>query len=57
MFFLQFKLDIVSVVFVDIEDDEPLGMMLGDLPAKLGADRAAPSFTLRDKKIDHTVQK
>ena len=38
-------LDIVGVVLVDIHDDQPLGVMLDDLAAQLGADGpAAPRY-------------
>ena len=38
---LEFQLDIVSVVLIDIENDELLGVMGCDLPAKLAADGSA----------------
>ena len=41
----QLLLDVVGVVLVDIHDDQPLGVMLDDLAAQLGADGpAAPRY-------------
>ena len=37
----ELELDIIGVVFIDIEDDELLGVMGRDLPAELAADGAA----------------
>ena len=43
VFLLQFLLDIVGVVLVNIKDNQLLGMMSGNLSAELTSDRAAPS--------------
>ena len=39
--FLEFQLYIIGIVFVDVEDDEALRMMVRDLPAELAANRSA----------------
>ena len=39
--FLEFQLYIIGIVFVDVEDDEALRVMVRDLPAELAADRPA----------------
>ena len=39
--FLQFQLDIVGIVLIDVKDDQLSGLMGRDLPAELTADRPA----------------
>ena len=41
IFFTQFQLDIVGIVFIDIKDDELAGRMRGNLAAELAADGTA----------------
>ena len=39
----QFLLNLVNTILIDIQNDQPLRMVRGDLPAQLAADRAAAS--------------
>ena len=57
----QLLLDIISIVLVNIQNDELLGLIFGDLTAKLAADGAAASghkngLTLQEIRQDRRVQ-
>ena len=48
----QFQLDIIGVVFIDVKNDELPGLVLRDLPAKLGADAAAAARDQDNLSLD-----
>ena len=57
----QLLLDIISIVFVNIQNDELLGLIFGDLTAKLAADGTAAAghqngLTLQEIRQDRRVQ-
>ena len=56
----QLLLDIISIVFVNIQNDELLGLIFGDLTAKLAADGTAAGhqngLTLQEIRQDRRVQ-
>ena len=41
MLLLEFELNVICIVFVDVENDEALRMMVRNLPAELAADGSA----------------
>ena len=51
----EFHLDVVEVVFVDVEDDEGFGVVGDDLAAKFGADGATAASDEDDLAVDEVL--